>query len=179
MSPHGLQHASLLCPSLSPRVCSNSCPLNQWWYLIFFCLQSFPASGSFPVSQFFTSGGQSIGASASLSVLPWRTGFWVDFLEDWMVWSTCNQKDSQESSIVRQFKSINLGALNLLYGPTLIFIHDNWKNHSFNYMDFVSKVMTLLYNMLSRFVIAFLPRSMRDIVLYVFKKKNLLQRWAE
>ena len=71
--PHGLQHARPPCPSPSPRVCPSSCPLN-WWYhptisssaaLFSFCLQSFPASGSFPMSWLFTSGGQSIGASAS------------------------------------------------------------------------------------------------------------------
>ena len=74
---HGLQHASLLCPSLSPGDCSNLCPLSQWCHLIisssvapFSCPQSFPASGSFPMIQFFTSGGQSIGVSASASVLP-------------------------------------------------------------------------------------------------------------
>ena len=69
-----LQHARLLCPALSPGVCSNSCPLNWWCYLIIsscavhfsFYLQSFPASGSFPMSQLFASGGQSIGASASV-----------------------------------------------------------------------------------------------------------------
>ena len=68
---HGLQHARLPCPSPTPRVCSNSCPLSQWCHptisssVIPFscCLQSFPASGSFPVSQFFTAGGQSIEAS--------------------------------------------------------------------------------------------------------------------
>ena len=75
--PHGLQHARILCPSLSPRVCSNSCALSQWCYLTisfsatFFSLwvQSFSASGSFPMSQLFPSGGQSIGASASASIL--------------------------------------------------------------------------------------------------------------
>ena len=67
----------LLCPPLSPGVCSNSCPLNPWFYLtilscavpFFFCLQSFTTSESFPISQLFTSGSQSIGASASASVL--------------------------------------------------------------------------------------------------------------
>ena len=75
--PHGLQHARLPCPSLPPRVCSNSCPLSQWCHpamsssVISFSSypQSFPASGSFSMSQLFTSGGQSIGASASASVL--------------------------------------------------------------------------------------------------------------
>ena len=72
------QHASLLCPPLSPVVCSNSCLLSWWCYLttssfvipVSSCLQSFPASGSFPVGQFFASSGQSIGISASASVLP-------------------------------------------------------------------------------------------------------------
>ena len=84
--PHGLQHIRLLCPSLSPRVCSTSCPLSQWCYLTISSsaapfsgyLQSFSASGSFLMSQLFTLGGQSIGASASTSVLQWI--FRVDFL---------------------------------------------------------------------------------------------------
>ena len=75
---HGLQHARLPCPSLSPWVCFNSCPVNQWCYLTIwssdtlfsFCLQSFPASRSFPTSWLFASGVQSIGVSASASVLP-------------------------------------------------------------------------------------------------------------
>ena len=81
--PHGLQHAKLPCPSPAPRVCSNSCPLSQWCHpsissfvLIFSCLQSFPASGSFPVSWLFTSGGQNFGASASTSVLPMNIQGW-------------------------------------------------------------------------------------------------------
>ena len=76
--PHGLQHARLPCPSPSRGACSNSRPLSQWYHptispsVVPFspCLQSFPASGSFLMSQLFTSGGQSIGASASASVLP-------------------------------------------------------------------------------------------------------------
>ena len=76
--PHGLQHARHPCPSPTPRACSNSCPSSWWCHstisssVIPFssCLQSFPASESFPVSQFFSSGGQSIEASASASVLP-------------------------------------------------------------------------------------------------------------
>ena len=76
--PHTLQHTWLLCPSLSLGVCSNSCPLNRWCHpTISFSvapfssnLQSFPTSGAFPMSQFFTSGGHSIGTAASTSVLP-------------------------------------------------------------------------------------------------------------
>ena len=78
LQPHGLQLTRLLCLSLSPRVCSNSCPLSQWYHptisssvtLFSFCLPSFPASGSFPMSRLFASGGQSIGASTSASIHP-------------------------------------------------------------------------------------------------------------
>ena len=79
MWPHGLQHARLPCPSPTPGACSNSCPSSRWCHptisssvVPFSYLQSFPASGSFPRSQFFSSGGQSIGASASTSVLPMK-----------------------------------------------------------------------------------------------------------
>ena len=76
--PHGLQHTRPPCPSPTPRVYSNSCPLSQWCHTTISssvapfssCLQSFPASGSFPMSQLFESGSQSIGVSASTSVLP-------------------------------------------------------------------------------------------------------------
>ena len=84
LRPHGLEHTRLPCPSLSPGVCSDSYPLSQWCYLTIsssaalfsFCLQSFPASGSFPMSRVFTSGGQNIGASASASVLPMNIQGW-------------------------------------------------------------------------------------------------------
>ena len=75
--PHGLQHARLPCPAPIPGACSNACPSSQWCHptispsvIPFSCLQSFPESGSFPMSQFFASGSQNIGASASASVLP-------------------------------------------------------------------------------------------------------------
>ena len=78
LQPHGLQHTRLPCPSPSPGVCSDSCPLSQWYHpTISFsvtpfssCPQSFPASGSLPMSQLFALGDQSIGASALVSVLP-------------------------------------------------------------------------------------------------------------
>ena len=90
--PHGLQHNRPPCRSPTPRPCSNSCPTCQWCHptisftVIPFssCLQSFPASGSFPMSQFFTSGGQSIGVSASASVLPMNTQDW--FPLGWTGW---------------------------------------------------------------------------------------------
>ena len=68
-------------------------------------------------------------------------------------------QDTQESSPAPQFEGISSQVLNHLYGPTLTFIHDYLKNHSFHYTDFCCKVMSLLFNALSRFLIAFLPRS--------------------
>ena len=84
--------------------------------------------------------------------------FSIDFLKDWLVWSPGSSMDSQESSPTPQFKSINSSVLSFIYCPTLISIHDYWKNHSFDW-TFIGKVMSLLFNMLSRFVIVFLPRS--------------------
>ena len=97
------------------------------------CLQSFPASGSFQMSQFFTSGGQSIGVSAPTSVLPMNIQDWSPL--GWTGWISLLSKDSQESSPTPQFKSINSSALSFLYSPTLTSIHDYWKNHSFDYMN--------------------------------------------
>ena len=81
--PYGLPYARLPCPSLSPGICSNSCPLNWWCYLTisfsatpFSCLQSFPAPGSFPMRQLFALGGQRFGPSASASVLPMNIQGW-------------------------------------------------------------------------------------------------------
>ena len=88
----------------------------------------FPASGSLQMSQLFASGGQSIGVSASTSVLQWI--FRTDLLQDGLVGSPCNPRYSQEYSPTPQFKSINSSALSFLYNPTLTSIHDYWKNHS-------------------------------------------------
>ena len=136
LQPHGLQHVRPPCPSPTPWVHSNSCPSSQWCHstisssVIPFssCLQSFPTSESFPVSQFFTSGGQSIGASAWTSVLPMN-------IQDLFTlglagWSPCSPGDSQESSPTPQFKSINSLVLSFFHGPTVTSIHDYWKNHS-------------------------------------------------
>ena len=93
---HGLQHNKLSCPSPTPRACSNSCPSNQWWnptisYSVFpfsSGLQSFPASGSFQMSQFIASGGQSIEISASTTVLLMEIQDWFNLRL--MVWSPCS-----------------------------------------------------------------------------------------
>ena len=84
--------------------------------------------------------------------------FRVDFLYDWLVWSPCGPSDAQESTPAPQFESIN-SVFSLLYGSILTSVHDYWKNHILTIWTFVSKVKSLLFNMLSRFVIAFLPRS--------------------
>ena len=136
--PHELLHTRLSCPSPTPGAYSNSCLLTWWCHptirssVVPFSshLQSFPASGSSPRSQFFASGGQSIGPSASASVLPMSIQAW--FPLGWTGWIFLQSKDSQESSPTPQFKSISSLALSFLYGPTLISIsiHDYWKNHS-------------------------------------------------
>ena len=135
LRPHGLQHSRLPCPSPNPRACSNSCPSSQWCHptisssVIHFssCLRSFPASGSFPVSQFFISGGQSIEVSASASVLPMNIQDW--FPLGWTGWISLHSRDSQESSPTQQFKSIHFLVLSFLYSPTVTSTHDYWKNH--------------------------------------------------
>ena len=96
--PHGLQNARPPCPSPTPGACSNSCPSSLWCHPTSSsslvpcasCLQSFPASGSFQVSQLFTWGGQSTGASASTSVLPMNTQDW--FPLGWTVWISLQSK---------------------------------------------------------------------------------------
>ena len=114
-----------------------SCPPSRWCHptisssVVPFSsqLQSFPASGSFPMSQFFSSDGQSIGVSASTSVLPMN-------IQDWfpsgLVGSPFSPRDSQESSPTPQFKIIHSSVLSFPYSPTLTSIHDYWKNHSFD-----------------------------------------------
>ena len=113
LRPHGLQHARLPCPSPTPRACSNSGLSSQWCHPTISssvfpfssCLQSFPASGSFPMSQFFTSSGQSIGVSASASVLPvsiqdWFKIDWFDLLAVQGTLKSLFQHHSSKASIL-------------------------------------------------------------------------------
>ena len=141
LRPRELQHTRLPCPSLSPRVCSNSYPLSQWCHPTITssvspfssCPQSLPVSGYFPVSWLFTSGGQSIGDSTSESVLPMNIQSW--FPLGLTVCSPCCPRDSQESSPAPQFKSINLRcSAFFMLSPTLVSVHDYWRNHSFDYI---------------------------------------------
>ena len=129
--PYEMQHAKLPCLSPTPGACHPT--ISPSIIPFFSCLQSFPASGSFPMSQFFTSGGQSIGASASASVLLMNIQGWFPLGRTG--WISCSPRDSQESSLTPQLKNINSLALSFLYSPTLTSIHDYWKNHSFDYMD--------------------------------------------
>ena len=125
LQPHDLQHSRPPCSSPTPRVYSNSCPLNQWCHptisssVVSFSsrLQPFPASGSFQMSQFFASGGQSIGVSASSSVL--SMNIQDLFPLGWTSWISCYPRNSQESSSTPQFKSISSSVLNFLYSPNL------------------------------------------------------------
>ena len=120
------------CPSPTPGDYPNSCPSHRWCHPTISSsvmpftshFQSFPESGSFPVSQFFTSGGQSIGVSASASVLTMN-------FQDWFPlgltgWVSSQSRDSQKSSPTPQFRSINSLVLSFLYGPILKSIHDYW-----------------------------------------------------
>ena len=137
LRPHEPEHTRPPCPSPTPGVHTNSCPSSRWCHpaisssVIPFsssCPQSLTAWGSFPMSQLFIWGGQSIGVSALASVLPMNTQ--TDLLEDGLVGSPCSPRDSQESSPTPQFKSINSSVLSFLHSPTLTSIHDPWKNNS-------------------------------------------------
>ena len=135
---HGLQHARFPCPSLSPGVCSKSCLVSQWCHPTISssvtpfssCPQSFPASGFFPVSQFFASGGQSIGASASVSVHPVN-------IQGWFLFGLSGLISLQSKGFSWVFSSTTTWkhqffVLNLLHDPTLTSIRDYWENHSFD-----------------------------------------------
>ena len=138
--PRGLQHARLLCPLPSPRVCSNSCPLSRWCHPANLssvgpfssCPQSFPASGSFPVSQLFASGGQSIGASASILLLNIR---------GWFPLGLTGLISLQYREFSRVFSSTTIWMYQFFSTQPSLWpnsqIH-TWllENHNFDYMDF-------------------------------------------
>ena len=162
---HGLQLPRFPCPSSAPGACSDSCPLNWWCHptisssVVPFssCLQSFPASGSFPMSQFFTSGGQCIGASASASVLPMNIQDWFPFRLTGLIslqpkgLKSLLQHHSSKASVLRRsaFFMVQLSHPYRTTGKTIALTR--WTT--------VDKVNALLFNMLSRLTIAFLPRS--------------------
>ena len=173
--PHELQHTRPPCPSPTPGVYSNSCPLSWWCHpaisssVIPFssCTQSFPASRSFPVSQLFAWGGRSIGVSALASVLPVNTQDWSAL--GWTGWISLQSKGlsrvfsntvhSSKASILQRsaFFIVQLSHPYMTTGKTIALTRQN----------FVGKVMPLLFNMLSRLVITFLPRSERLLISWV------------
>ena len=130
--PHELQHARPPCPSPSPGVHPNSCPLSRWCHpaisssIVPFssCPQSFPASESFPMSQLFAWGGQSTGVSASASVLPKNTP------SEWTGWTSLQSKGLSRVFSNTTVQKHQLFALRLPYSPTLTSIHDHRKTHS-------------------------------------------------
>ena len=163
---HGLQHARPPCPSPTPRVYSNSCPLSRWCHSTISSsviplsshLQSFPASGSFQMSQLFLSCGQSTGVSASTSVPSNEYSGLISFRMDWLdllaVQGTLKsllQHHSSKESILwcSAFFIVQVTHPYMTTGKTKALTRWN----------FVSKVMFLLFNTLSRLLIAFLPRS--------------------
>ena len=161
--PHGLKHTRAPCLSPTPTVYSNSCPLSRWCHptnsssVIPFssCLQSFPASESFQMSRFFTSGGQSIGVSASASVLPMNIQDW--FPSGWTGWISLWSK-----GLSRVFSNTTIQK-HQFFGAQLFFrvqlSHSyltTGKMIALTRQTFVGKVMSLLFNMLSRLVITFL-----------------------
>ena len=135
LRPHGLQDTRPPCPSPSLGVCSNSYPLSQWHhptisssFAPFCCPQSFPASGSFSISRLFTSSGQNIGASASVSVVPVNIQDWFPLgLTGWISLQSKRLSRVFSNTIVQKHKFL---VLTFLYSLTLISIHDYWKNHS-------------------------------------------------
>ena len=140
--PHESQHARPPCPSQTPRVHSDSCPLRRWCrpaiHLILcrplLLLPPIPPSiKPFQMSQLFVWGGESTGVSALASFLPKKSQRWSP--SEWTGWISLQSKGLQEYSPTPHFKSINSLALSFLHSPTLTSIHDHWKNHSLDYTD--------------------------------------------
>ena len=168
--PHGLQHARLPCPSSIPRTHSNSCPSSRWCHPtisssvvpISSCLQSFPASGSFPMSQFFALGGQSIGVSASASVLPMN-------VQDWFPLGLMGLMSLQSKGLSKVFSNTSSKAAILWHSASFIVqlshpYMTTRKTIALSGQTFAGKVMSLLFNMLFRLVIVFLPRRKRLLI---------------
>ena len=170
--PHVLQPVRPPGPSPTPRVYSNSCPLSRWChpptisssvFLFSFCLQSFPASGSFQMSQFFPSGGQSIG-SFSFSISPSNEysgliSFRIEWLDLPAVQRTLKSLLQYHSSKASIFQRSAL----FIVQPSYPYMTTG-KTIALTRWTFVDKVTSLLFNMLSRLVKTFLPRSKRLLI---------------
>ena len=166
LQPHGLQHARPLCPSPSPEVFSSSCPLH-WWYhlaisssdtLFSFCTQSYSTSGTFPMSQFFASDDQNTGVSASALVLPTSIQDWFLFrLTGLISLLSKGLPGVLSSTTVRRHQFFS--SVPSLWSSSHNHTWPLGKTIALTVCTFVSRVMSLIFNTLSRFVIAFLPRS--------------------
>ena len=161
--PHELQHARPPCPSQTLGVHPNPCPLSQWCHptisssvIPFSCPQSFRASESFPMSQLLASVGQSTGVSASTSILPMNTLDWSDLLAVQGTLKSLLQHHSSKASIFPclAFFVVQLSHPYMTTGKTIALTR--W--------TFDGKIMSLLFNMLSRLVITFLPRRKRLLI---------------
>ena len=155
--PHGLQHTRVPCPSPTPRPCSKSCPSSQWChptissFVVPFssCLQSFAASGSFPMSQFFTSGNQSNGASASVSIVPMN-------IQDWFPLGLTGLISLQFKGLSRVFYQHHSSKASLLWRSAFFMVQLSYlymttvKTIALTRWTFIGKVMSLFFNMLSR-----------------------------
>ena len=133
LRPHESQHTRPPCPSPTPGVHSNSCPLSRWCHLILCCpLLLLPPVESFPVSQLFAWGGQNTGVSALASFLPTNSQDWSPL--GWTGWISLQSK-----GLLRVFSNTTVQKQqffsSLLYASNLTSIHDYWKNHSFDYMN--------------------------------------------
>ena len=164
---HRLHHARLPFSLRSPRICPSSCPLNRWCHptnsssvtLFFFYVQSFPASGSFPMSQLFTLGGQCIGASASASVLPKCIWGWFPLRLTGLI-SLVPKGLSRVFYSTTGWKHQFYSTLPSLLSVQLLHAYmTNGKSIALTIQTSVGQVMSLLFNILSKFVIAFFPRS--------------------
>ena len=165
LPPPGLQHTRPSCPSPTPRACTNSCPSDWWCHPTISspvapfssCLQSFPASGSFPMSQLFTSCGQSIGVSAYTSVFPMN-------IQDWFPLG-CTEWISLQSKGLKSLPQHHSSKASVLQCSAFFIVqlshpHMTTRNIiALTRQTSVGKVKSLLFNMLSRLVITFLPRS--------------------
>ena len=167
LRPCGLQHNRLPSPSTIPGTYSNSCPLSQWCHptilssLIPFssCLHSFPESGSFQMSHFFTSGGQTVGVSALALVLPVNIRDWFP-----LGWTGLISLSPREFSPTPQFKASILQCSAFFIIQLSHPYMTTGKTITLTRWTFVDKVMSLLSNMLSGLVITFLPRSKRLLI---------------
>ena len=169
LRPHRLQHTRLPCPSLSPRVCSNSCPMSWWCYPTisssaapFSCPYSFPAPGSFPVDWFFASGGQSIGSSTSVSVLKWTfrlISFRIDWFDLFAVQGNLKSLLQHHNSKTLVLQCLSFFIVQLSHPYITI-----GKTMALTIRIFVGQVISLFFNVLSRFVTAFLPRSKHLVI---------------